>query len=122
MNDFITLGEKKYTTSEKWEPQVDKAMRVRLTILGELDATYAPAEILTFSGEVRVNVTETRSGYGSQSDLEAILATKGGITFVDHENTTRTAHVKGWKRSSLIRKWDSPSNKFFYEVTLISKR
>lgn len=122
MNSYITLGGKQYTTSTRWEPAVEKSMRYQLALNGSIVATYAAAEILTYDGEIRVNATESRAGWGSPTDLESTLGQRGAITFIDHDGASHSVHVKGWKRASLIPRWDSPSNKFFYDVTLVGTR
>jgi hypothetical protein len=121
MNAYITLDGKKYKTPQKsWTPTELKPATVRVTLLGAMDATYAPATILVWQGEIEVPFQTSESGFGTISDLETSFRKRQLLSFQDHfAVATYQADVSGQmvKRSN-TPKWDGTSNKFFVVVTI----
>jgi len=122
MNDYIQLNSKYYPTSAKaWEPSIQKPSTFRLLLNGNTDTTYGAANLAIWEGEIVVKQGESRTNYGTPSDLESALNTKGNITFVDHYGTSYNVAVQSWRRRSLSPKWDGSTNRHHYIVQLKGK-
>lgn len=121
MNNYITLDSKKYVTPQQgWIPRVIKPSTVRLTLLGAIDATYGPGNILEWQAEIEAAVSPA-SGYGSPSDLRTSLQKVVGLSFTDHFSTSHTVHVRGFEETSMSPMWDGSSNVVIFNVTLMGQ-
>lgn len=122
MNNYITLGSKRYSTkANKWDPRLIKPSTIRAVHTGSMDATYGPVAFKVWEGDIKVRANETRTEYGTVTNLESSLATMGGITFIDHYGTSYTVHIQEYQRGSLTPVWDGASNVLFYNVRLQGK-
>ena len=120
MNTYVVLNGKKYVTVAKtWIPTFQKPMTVRNTLLGEVSATYGPAVIKGWQGEIKAPVQVEDASFGTVQDLLAALDTLGPVSFTDHEGTTVDVHVTMTaNRRSLVNVWDSASNCFYVPVAM----
>jgi hypothetical protein len=84
---------------------------------GSLDISFGNGVLKMFRGEIVASPDETRTGYGTSSDLETSLDKMQTVTLVDHHGDSHTCVCKGWKRRSLHPRWDSA--KQYYEVELL---
>jgi len=122
MNSYIILNSKYYPTSARaWEPAIQKPSTFRLLLNGNTDATYGSANMATWEGEIVVKQGENRTHYGTPSDLETALNTRGNISFTDHYGNTYSVFVQSWRRRSIGPNWDSSSNRHHYTVVLKGK-
>jgi hypothetical protein len=118
MNNYITLNGTKFRTKgTEWKPKVKNPGTVRFTVLGELDATYAPGTMYVWEGKIMADVTPD-AGFGTPDQLRAILKTKAMLTLIDHYGTTFDVTVLDYEEGSLAFKWDSPSNVMYFKVKL----
>lgn len=119
MNEYIVLDGKKYATVGKnWQPSSAKPMTATPMADGSVSVTFGVRSLKSYTGEIIAPYVENRVGWGSSSDLETSLDKLDWIAFTDHLGTERNVVVAGWKRRSLINRWDSSANKFYYEVRL----
>lgn len=123
MNNYITLDNKKYhTPATQWKPDIQKPATVRVTILGSVDATYGPASIPGWEGEIEAAVTP-ETGFGSISDLRATLSKCEEVVFSDHYGANYYVHVLGpFQQDSKSPMWDGASNKLSMRVKLMRSR
>lgn len=121
MNSWITLDTKKYKTPQQgWIPRVIKPSTIRLTLLGAIDATYGPGNILEWQAEIEADVSPA-TGYGTPGDLRESLKKVVGLSFTDHFNGSHTVHVRGFEESSMSPMWDGSSNTVIFNVTLMGQ-
>jgi len=120
MNNYIILNSKKYSTPAKaWEPIPDKPATFRVTLDGKADVTYGPATISEYRGEVEAPV-QSDTGWGNVTDLRAVVATLGSVSFTDHFGNSFLAHILGPNGERyLTPMWDASENKVRIAVRLI---
>ena len=120
MNEYITLNGKKYVTLAKtWIPTFQKPMTVRNTLLGEVSATYGPAVIKGWQGEIKAPASVSDASWGTVDDLLSALDTLGPVSFTDHMGVTVDVHVTMTaNRRALVNVWDSASNCFYVPVAM----
>jgi len=123
MNNYITLDTKKYKCPWKtWFPHDSTVpSEARMMLDGSLDATFGPAVVLTWSGEIIAPNTPEGAGWGTASDLLTSLQKKTTLSFTDHLGTTYTIVSRGTiKRKSLHANWDAASNEFYFNVNFMA--
>ena len=118
MNAYITLDGKKYATVQKnWSPASQKSVTIRPLADGDMDVSFGNGNIRSYKGEIVAVADETRTGWGTSSDLVTSLDKMQVLTLIDHNNNTYNCVCQGWKHRSLTPKWDS--GKQYYEVSLV---
>ena len=127
MNSYISLGTSKNgakyykTPSKLWSPIIIKPATVRITLLGSLDATYCAADFYQWQGEIEGPITSPGTGYGTISELRAVLAVRGTVYFCDHYGTEYKVHLLGpFKEHSFSSKWDGATNQINVPVLIYS--
>jgi len=122
MNAYITLDGSKYTTLHRnWQEGAITPSTSRVLLNSEYDSTFGPSTKITWEGEIKVDVSEAREGWGSISDLKTTCKKKQRVTFVDHYSNSYDAHVRGYKQRSLSPMWDGSSNVMYYTVMIEAK-
>mgnify|MGYP000524827361 CR=1 FL=1 len=119
MNSYIILDGFKYTTSAKnWGDAISRPALARVMSDGSIDVTFGAGAIQEFGGEI-VAPAKAEPGWGSYIDLETSLKKMSPISFQDHYGNQMECVAISWNKRSLLRKWDSPSNKFYFDVRLV---
>ena len=124
MNDYITLGlrdglYKKYRTVAKWQPAIEVPASERVTLLGELDATYGEGVKMTWEGEI-IAYNSPVTGFGTPDDLVELLTSKNELFFEDHFGNKCYVRPFGKIEPRYFHNvWDAPSNKAFVNIRLV---
>jgi len=122
MNAYITLDSNKYTTvANNWEESAVTPSTSRMLLNSAHDSTYGPATMLMWSGEIKIDVSENREGWGTIATLKATCQKKQRVTFTDHYGNSYNAHLKGYKQRSLSPMWDGASNVMYYTIAIEAK-
>ena len=120
MLSYITLGGKYYKCLQRsWQPLYQTPMTVRLCLDGTLDVTHSAGIIYMWQGEIKVDLTPG-TGYGSISELRALIAAQELITMIDHLGSTYSVVIFGQiPEKSATPAWDSPTNEIWVTVKMI---
>ena len=74
-----------------------------------------------WEGEIKIDVDESREGWGSIGDLKVTCRKKQRVALIDHYGNSYDAHIRGYKQRSLSPMWDGPSNVMYYTVMIEAK-
>jgi len=122
MNAYITLDSKKYTTLHRaWQEGAITPSTSRILLNQEYDSTFGPASKITWEGEIKIDVSEGRAGWGTIATLKTTCKKKERVTIIDHYGNSYNAHVRGYKQRSLSPMWDGSSNVMYYTVLIEAK-
>lgn len=122
MNDYISIDSKKYTTLHRnWEESALTPSTSRILLNGGYDSSFGPSTKIVWNGEIRIDASEARAGWGVIADFKTVCKKKDRVTFIDHYGNSYDAHLKGYKQRSLSPMWDGASNVMYYVVMIEAK-
>jgi len=123
MTNYITLDGKKYVTVHpKWKPQLVRPKTVRVTLAGDLDATFGSAVTQTWMGIAKAPITPKDASWGTRDDMVATFAKASLLTFVDHRGDSyNVAILSDGVEMSRSPDWDVASNTYHFVLTLIGE-
>src|SRR5512138_4028894 len=124
-NSYIVLDGYRYKTlAKQWRPQTARPATPRLTLLGDLEATFGTGALAKWEGVISVPHGETPinpadgSLYGSIYTLRNTLRKSQVVSFTDHNgNLYNEAVLTGpFDEQTLINVWNSSSNKYYVRL------
>lgn len=119
INNYITLDSKRYATkSTDWTPGLLSPNTNRITLSGDLDATWGASVIYTWKGMIHADITPRAAEWGNPTNLETSLAKKQKLSMTDHYGTTFDVVIAGWEKSSQQADWEASGNEMSYNVEI----
>ncbi len=122
MNDYIVLDGKKYrTTHKQWQPLIDRPLLIKKLLSGARNVTFGPAMKPMWAGAVRAVAANPETGFGTIDDLRTTYNKLSSLSFTDHYGTFYTVVLdRRVNEQSFIPKWDSASNHFEVNLTVVA--
>lgn len=129
-NSYIILDGYRYKTlAKQWRPTTARPASPRLTLLGEMEATFGVGALKRWEGLISVPHGETAplpadgSQYGNIASLRDTLNKRSALAYVDHNGIPyNEAVLTGpFDEQSLVNVWDSTANKYFVRVQITAK-
>ncbi len=127
--DYIILDSYRYKTiAKQWRPSTARPASPRLTLLGDLEATFGTGSFKKWQGLITAPHGDTAplpadgSQYGNIVSLRATLAKLITLSFTDHYGTPYTVVAQGpFEESALQNIWNASTNKYYVMVQLTAK-
>lgn len=117
--NYIILDGKRYATLQKaWEPGMMSPQTTRITLAGDLDATFGAANLFVWEGDIKADITPRAAEWGSPTDIETTLAKKQKLSFTDHYGVAHTVTVSGYKKRSIQPDYENSDNSLMYSVMI----
>ncbi len=127
---YIILDGYRYKTLAKgWTPQTLRPATPRLTLLGDMEATFGAGALSKWEGMISVSHGETDitpadgTQYGSIYTLRRTLKKSQQVSFTDHNGITYSEAVLTgpFNEQTAINVWNSSSNKYYVSLQITAK-
>ena len=120
--DYIVLDGLKYRTlAKQWKPQVNKPATARVTLQGEIEATFGVTNILKWQGIIVAPVTAPAVDFGTVDTLRTSLKKREIVSFSDHYGTEYQVVVTGPFDEQYIQNvWNAVTNKVMITVEIMT--
>jgi hypothetical protein len=126
---YVILDGYRYKTlAKQWRPAALRAATARLTLQGNLEATFGVGALKRWEGLISTPHGETAPGaadgtlYGNIVTLRASLQKLQTLPFTDHTGAAYTVVAIGpFGEQTIQNVWDAASNKYFIQVQLTAK-
>jgi hypothetical protein len=129
-NSYVVLDGYRYKTLAKgWTPATARPATPRLTLLGEMEATFGAGALAKWEGLIAVPHGETTilpadgTLYGSIYTLRATVRKCQVVPFTDHNGTlySEAVLIGPFDEQTLINIWNNPSNKYYVRLQITAK-
>lgn len=129
-NSYIILDGYRYKAlAKQWKPAIQRPATPRLTLLGDMEATFGTAALMKWEGLIRVSHGESSPGAadgtrdGNIFTLRATLKKRQALAFTDHYGTaySEAVLVGPFDEDSLVNVWNSTANKYLVRVMITAK-
>jgi hypothetical protein len=126
---YIILDGYRYKTlARQWRPMTMRPASPRLTLQGNLEATFGVATLKRWEGEISTPHGTAAPGaadgtlYGNIYTLRASLAKGQMLAFTDHNGTAYSVVAVGpFGEQTVQNVWDAASNKYYVQVQFTAK-
>jgi hypothetical protein len=126
---YVILDGYRYKTlAKQWHPATLRAATARLTLQGNLEATFGVGALKRWEGMISTPHGEEATGaadgtlYGNIVTLRTSLQKLQTLPFTDHTGTTYTVVAVGpFGEQTIQNVWDAASNKYYIQVQLTAK-
>jgi len=127
---YIILDGYRYKTlAKQWRPVINRPATPRLTLLGNMEATFGTEALMRWDGMISVKHGDAAPGAadgtleGNIFTLRATIRKRQALAFTDHNGTLYgEAVLTGpFDEQSLVNVWNSSSNKYFVRVMITAK-
>ncbi len=127
---YIILDGYRYKTlARAWKPQTNRAATARLTLQGNVEATYGPGVMLKWDGMISTPHGESAptpadgTQYGNIFTLRATVKKTANVSFTDHYgNVYASSSLIGpFDETMLTNVWNSSANNYYVRVAIVAK-
>jgi len=129
-NSYVTLDGYRYKTlAKQWRPVLNRPAMPRLTLLGDMEATFGVGALQRWEGLFAVPHGESAPGaadgtlYGNIYTLRQTIQKRQALAFTDHNGIvySETVLTGPFDEQTLLNVWNSSSNKYYVRVVLTAK-
>lgn len=129
-NAYIILDGYRYKTlAKQWRPMLNRPASPRLTLLGDMEATFGVGALQRWEGQISVPHGESAplpangSLYGNIYTLRETIKKRQALAFTDHYGVVYAEAVMTgpFDETALLNVWNSTSNKYYVRVALTAK-
>lgn len=127
---YITLDGYQYKTlAKQWRPVTARPASPRLTLLGNMEATFGVGALMRWEGQISVPHGESAplppngTQEGNIFTLRETIKKRQALQFTDHNGITYAEAVLTgpFDEQALVNVWNSTANKYFVRVQIIAK-
>lgn len=127
--DYIVLNGYRYKTpARSWKPTTERPATARLTLMGNLEATFGAGALKKWEGTIAAVHGEEAPGpadgtlYGNIFTLRQALQQRSLLMFNDHYGDGYQVVSMGpFDETMLHNVWNALTNKYYVRVTLVAK-